>query len=71
MLENALVGAQAVSRAAFLRHLVWLPSARRNEHRALAQASRYVFETRSLPYSRSGSELLAGQRVITAGLDIE
>ena len=38
-LENALVGAHVVSRPTFLRRLVWLPSARRDERSALAQAS--------------------------------
>ncbi len=39
VLDNALVGAHVVSRPTFLRRLVWLPSARHDEHRALAQAS--------------------------------
>ena len=39
VLENALVGAHVVSRSTFLRRLLWLPSARRDERCALAQAS--------------------------------
>lgn len=39
-LENVLVGAHLVSRPTFLRRLVWLPSARRDERRALAHAAR-------------------------------
>ena len=39
VLENALVGAHVVSRPTFLRRLLWLPSARRDERRALAQAA--------------------------------
>ena len=39
VLENALVGAHVVSKPTFLRRLVWLPSARRDERQALAQAS--------------------------------
>jgi branched-chain amino acid transport system permease protein len=39
VLENALVGAHVVSRPTLLRRLLWLPSARRDEQRALAQAS--------------------------------
>ena len=38
VLENVLVGAHVVSRPTFLRRLLWLPSARRDERRALAQA---------------------------------
>ena len=38
VLENALVGAHVVSRPTFLRRLLWLPSARRDERQALAQA---------------------------------
>ena len=39
VLENALVGAHVVSKPTFLRRLIWLPSARRDEREALAQAS--------------------------------
>ena len=38
VLENVLVGAHVVARPTFLRRLVWLPSARRDEQTALAQA---------------------------------
>ena len=38
VLENALVGAHVVTRPTLLRRLLWLPSARRDEQRALAQA---------------------------------
>lgn len=38
VLENALVGAHVVSRPTLLRRLLWLPSARRDERSALAQA---------------------------------
>ncbi|SNR53365.1 branched-chain amino acid ABC transporter ATP-binding protein/permease [Blastococcus mobilis] len=39
-LENVLVGAHLVSRPTFLRRLLWLPSARRDEQAALEQAAR-------------------------------
>jgi branched-chain amino acid transport system permease protein len=39
-LENVLVGAHLVSRPTFLRRLLWLPSARRDEEAALEQAAR-------------------------------
>ena len=39
-LENVLVGAHLVSRPTFLRRLVWLPSARRDEREALDHAAR-------------------------------
>ena len=39
-LENVLVGAHLVSRPTFLRRLVWAPSARRDERRALIHAAR-------------------------------
>ncbi|MGY2084161.1 branched-chain amino acid ABC transporter ATP-binding protein/permease [Blastococcus sp. SYSU DS0539] len=39
-LENVLVGAHLVSRPTFLRRLLWLPSARRDEQAALRQAAR-------------------------------
>ncbi|MCZ2811786.1 branched-chain amino acid ABC transporter ATP-binding protein/permease [Modestobacter sp. VKM Ac-2979] len=39
-LENVLVGAHLVSRPSFLRRLLWLPSARRDERAALRQAAR-------------------------------
>ena len=39
-LENVLVGAHLVSRPTFLRRLVWLPSARRDEGEALEHAAR-------------------------------
>lgn len=38
VLENALVGAHVVSKPTLLRRLLWLPSARRDERQALAQA---------------------------------
>ena len=38
VLENVLVGAHVVARPTFLRRLLWLPSARRDEQTALAQA---------------------------------
>ncbi|MFH5230653.1 ATP-binding cassette domain-containing protein [Antrihabitans spumae] len=39
VLENVVVGTHVVSKPTFLRRLLWLPSARRDERRALAQAS--------------------------------
>jgi branched-chain amino acid transport system permease protein len=39
-LENVLVGGHLVSRPTFLRRLLWLPSARRDEQAALQQAAR-------------------------------
>jgi branched-chain amino acid transport system permease protein len=39
-LENVLVGAHLVSRPTFLRRLLWLPSARRDEQAAMDQAAR-------------------------------
>jgi branched-chain amino acid transport system permease protein len=39
-LENVLVGGHLVSRPTFLRRLLWLPSARRDERAALAHAAR-------------------------------
>ena len=39
-LENVLVGAHLTSRPTFLRRLLWLPSARRDERAALARAGR-------------------------------
>jgi branched-chain amino acid transport system permease protein len=39
-LENVLVGGHLVSRPTFLRRLLWLPSARRDEQAALVQAAR-------------------------------
>lgn len=39
-LENVLVGAHAVSRPTFLRRLLWLPSARRDEQRVIEHAAR-------------------------------
>jgi branched-chain amino acid transport system permease protein len=39
-LDNVLVGAHLVSRPTFLRRLLWLPSARRDERAALEQAAR-------------------------------
>ncbi len=38
-LDNALVGAHLVSRPTFLRRLLWLPSARRDEQRSLQHAA--------------------------------
>jgi branched-chain amino acid transport system permease protein len=38
VLDNVLVGTHAVSRPTYLRRLLWLPSARRDERRALALA---------------------------------
>jgi branched-chain amino acid transport system permease protein len=38
-LDNVLVGAHRVSRPTFLRRLLWLPSARRDERQAVAQAA--------------------------------
>lgn len=38
VLENALVGTHVLARPTFLRRLVWMPSARRDEERALTQA---------------------------------
>ena len=39
-LENVLVGGHLVTRPTFLRRLLWLPSARRDERRALQHAAR-------------------------------
>lgn len=39
-LENVLVGCHVVCRPTFLRRLLWLPSARRDERRALQHAAR-------------------------------
>ncbi|HEX6249516.1 MAG TPA: branched-chain amino acid ABC transporter ATP-binding protein/permease [Nocardioidaceae bacterium] len=39
-LENVVVGAHLVSRPTFLRRLLWLPSARRDEREALEHAAR-------------------------------
>jgi branched-chain amino acid transport system permease protein len=39
-LENVLVGGHLVSKPTFLRRLLWLPSARRDEQASLAQAAR-------------------------------
>jgi branched-chain amino acid transport system permease protein len=39
-LENVLVGGHLVTRPTFLRRLLWLPSARRDEREALAHAAR-------------------------------
>ncbi len=38
VLDNVLVGTHAVSKSTYLRRLLWLPSARRDERRALALA---------------------------------
>ncbi|WP_335986881.1 branched-chain amino acid ABC transporter ATP-binding protein/permease [Glycomyces sp. MUSA5-2] len=38
VLDNVLVGTHVVSRSTYLRRLLWLPSARRDERRALALA---------------------------------
>src|SRR5699024_10145109 len=40
VLENVLVGAHAVSRPTFLRRLIWLPGARRDEGAAIEHAAR-------------------------------
>jgi len=56
VLENALVGAHVMAKPTFLRRLLWLPSARRDEHQALAQAS--------VQLARVG---LAGRSALTAG----
>ncbi|WP_346622669.1 branched-chain amino acid ABC transporter ATP-binding protein/permease [Blastococcus montanus] len=53
-LENVLVGAHLVSRPTFLRRLLWLPSARRDERAALEQAARCL--------DRVGLADLAGNR---------
>jgi branched-chain amino acid transport system permease protein len=53
-LENVLVGAHLVSRPTFLRRLLWLPSARRDEQAALEQAARCL--------QRVGLADLAGNR---------
>ncbi|MGY1828651.1 MULTISPECIES: branched-chain amino acid ABC transporter ATP-binding protein/permease [unclassified Blastococcus] len=53
-LENVLVGAHLVSRPTFLRRLIWLPSARRDERAALRQAARCL--------ERVGLSELAGSR---------
>ncbi|MFK5646237.1 ATP-binding cassette domain-containing protein [Ornithinimicrobium sp. LYQ121] len=51
-LENVLVGAHAVSRPTFLRRLLWLPGARRDEAVVVAHAARCL--------DRVGLEDLAG-----------
>ena len=38
VLENAMVGTHVVTRSTFLRRLLWLPSARRDDRAAMAQA---------------------------------
>jgi branched-chain amino acid transport system permease protein len=53
-LENVLVGAHLVSRPTFLRRLLWLPSARRDEQAALEHAARCL--------RRVGLGELAGNR---------
>jgi branched-chain amino acid transport system permease protein len=53
-LENVLVGAHLVSRPSFLRRLLWLPSARRDERAALEHAARCL--------RRVGLGELAGNR---------
>ncbi|SDY93741.1 amino acid/amide ABC transporter membrane protein 2, HAAT family (TC 3.A.1.4.-)/amino acid/amide ABC transporter ATP-binding protein 1, HAAT family (TC 3.A.1.4.-) [Geodermatophilus africanus] len=53
-LENVLVGAHLVSRPTFLRRLLWLPSARRDERAALVHAARCL--------ERVGLSDLAGNR---------
>jgi branched-chain amino acid transport system permease protein len=53
-LENVLVGAHLVSRPTFLRRLLWLPSARRDEQAAMTQAARCL--------RRVGLADLAGSR---------
>jgi branched-chain amino acid transport system permease protein len=53
-LENVLVGAHLVSRPTFLRRLLWLPSARRDERAALQHAARCL--------QRVGLGALAGNR---------
>ncbi|MGR6963049.1 branched-chain amino acid ABC transporter ATP-binding protein/permease [Geodermatophilus sp. URMC 61] len=53
-LENVLVGAHLVSRPTFLRRLLWLPSARRDERAALEHAARCL--------QRVGLADLAGNR---------
>ena len=53
-LENVLVGAHLVSRPTFLRRLLWLPSARRDERAALEHAARCL--------ERVGLGDLAGNR---------
>ncbi|WNV77019.1 ABC transporter permease subunit [Geodermatophilus sp. DSM 44513] len=53
-LENVLVGAHLVSRPTFLRRLLWLPSARRDERAALEHATRCL--------QRVGLGHLAGTR---------
>ncbi|AYY13154.1 ATP-binding cassette domain-containing protein [Actinobacteria bacterium YIM 96077] len=42
VLENTLVGTHLVSKPTFVRRLLWLPSARRDENRAVSQARRQV-----------------------------
>ncbi|MGY1820963.1 branched-chain amino acid ABC transporter ATP-binding protein/permease [Geodermatophilus sp. SYSU D00079] len=53
-LENVLVGAHLVSRPTFLRRLLWLPSARRDERASLEHAARCL--------QRVGLGELAGNR---------
>ncbi len=53
-LENVLVGGHLVSRPTFLRRLLWLPSARRDEREALEHAARCL--------RRVGLSDLAGSR---------
>ncbi|MGY2067941.1 branched-chain amino acid ABC transporter ATP-binding protein/permease [Blastococcus sp. SYSU DS0619] len=58
-LENVLVGAHLVSRPTFLRRLLWLPSARRDERAALQQAARCLERVGLTELAASRAEALS------------
>ncbi|CCG02529.1 ATP-binding cassette domain-containing protein [Blastococcus saxobsidens] len=58
-LENVLVGAHLVSRPTFLRRLLWLPSARRDERAALRQAARCLERVGLADLAASRAEALS------------
>ncbi|MGY1849816.1 branched-chain amino acid ABC transporter ATP-binding protein/permease [Blastococcus sp. SYSU DS1021] len=58
-LENVLVGAHLVSRPTFLRRLLWLPSARRDERAALRQAARCLERVGLTELAASRAEALS------------
>ncbi|MGY1914075.1 branched-chain amino acid ABC transporter ATP-binding protein/permease [Blastococcus sp. SYSU DS0973] len=58
-LENVLVGAHLVSRPTFLRRLLWLPSARRDERAAMRQAARCLERVGLTDLAASRAEALS------------
>ncbi|WP_347060032.1 branched-chain amino acid ABC transporter ATP-binding protein/permease [Blastococcus sp. HT6-30] len=58
-LENVLVGAHLVSRPTFLRRLLWLPSARRDERAAMRQAARCLARVGLTDLAASRAEALS------------